>query len=84
MNNYKSDFFTVIKINISSITKHTRNISPRSKRSTNQSRMTFQPDISKPHLLSFLHSIYNSIKLTNQISLNLKNAKKAPYFLNNL
>jgi len=35
MSNPKPDFSTVIKTSISSITKHTRNISPNSKRNTN-------------------------------------------------
>jgi len=77
MSNSKPDFSTVIKTSISSITKHTRNISPNSKRSTNQSRITFQPDISKSHLLSFLHSMYNPIKLDNQSSLNFKKRRES-------
>jgi len=35
MSNPKPDFFTVIKISISSITKHSQNISHNSKRKTN-------------------------------------------------
>ena len=75
MNNPKLDFPTVIKTSIPSITKHPRNISPSSKHNTNQGRITFKPDISKPYLLSFLHSMYNSIKLNNYSSLK-RNAKK--------
>jgi len=59
MSNPKPDFPTVIKTSISSITKHPRNISPSSKCDTNQGRITFKSDISKPHLLSFLHSNLN-------------------------
>ena len=47
MNNPKPDFFTIIKTNISSITKHPMNICPSSKRNTNQGRITFQSNISK-------------------------------------
>ena len=63
MSNSIPDFSTVIKISISLIPKHPRNICPSSKHNTNQNRITFQPDISKPHLLSFFHSMYNSINL---------------------
>ena len=77
MSNPKSDFSTVIKTSISLITKQPRNISPSSKRNTNQSRITFQPDISKPHLLSFLHSMYNPIKLSNQSNLNFKKRRES-------
>ena len=66
MRNPKPDFPTVIKTSIPSITKHSWNIN--SKRNTNQDKITFKPDISKPHLLSFLHSMYNSIKLSNHSS----------------
>jgi len=59
MSNLKPNFPTVIKTIIQSITKHPRNICPNSKHNTNQSRITFQPDISKSHLLNFLHSMYN-------------------------
>ena len=83
MNNPELDFLTVIKTSIPSITKHPRNISPSSKRNTNQSRITFKPNINKPHLLSFLHSMYNSIKLINHCSLNFKkrreNTNKLPH-----
>ena len=72
MSNPKLDFFIVIKTSIPSITKHSLNISPSSKHNSNQGRITFKPDISKPHLLSFLHSMYNSIKLNNHSSLNFK------------
>ena len=82
MSNPKPNFFIVIKTSIPSITKP-MNIGPSSKRSTNQSRITFQPDISKPHRLSFLHSMYNPIKLSNQSSLNFKerreNSNKFPH-----
>ena len=77
MSNRKPNFPTIIKTSISSITKHPRNICPSSKRITNQSRITFQPDISKPHLLSFLHSMYNPIKPNNQSRLNFKKCKKS-------
>jgi len=77
MRNLKPDFLTVIKTSIPSITKHPRNISPSIKRNTNQGRITFKPDISKPHVLSFLHSMYNSIKLSNYTSLNVKKHKES-------
>jgi len=77
MSNPKPDCPTEIKTSISSITKHPQNISPSNKRNTNQGRITFKPDISKFHLLSFLHSMYNSIKLNNQSSLNLKKRSKS-------
>ena len=76
MSNLKPDFLTVIKTSIPSITKHQQNISPKRKRNTNQCRITFKSDISKPHLLSFLHSMYNSIKLNNHSCLNFKTRKK--------
>ena len=76
MSNPKPDFPTVIKTSILSIMKHSRNISPSSKRNTNQSRITFKSDISKPHLLSFLHNMYNFIKLNNHSSLNFKKRKE--------
>jgi len=83
MSNPKPDFPAVIKNNIPSITNHPKNIGHSSKRDTNQSRITFQQNISKPHLLSFLHSMYNPIKLSNQSSLNLKkrreNSNKFPH-----
>ena len=69
MSNPKPDFTTVIKTSISSITRHPRNTSPSSKRNTNQGRITFKPYISKPHILSFIHSMYNSIKLSNHSNL---------------
>ena len=78
MSNPKPNFPTVIKTSLPSITKHPKNICLSSKRTTNQSRITFQPDISKPNLLTFLHSMYNPIKLNNQSSLNFKKRKKAP------
>ena len=77
MSNPKPNFPTVIKTSISSITKHLRNICPSNKRNTNQSRITFQLDISKPHLLSFLHSMYNPIKLSNQSNMNSKKRRKS-------
>ena len=77
MSNFKPNFLTVIKTSISSIMKHPMNICPNSKRSTNQRRITFQLDISKPHLLSFLHSMYNPIKFSNQSSLNFKKHRKS-------
>ena len=77
MSNPKPDFPTIIKINISSNMKHPRNISPSSKDNTNQGRITFKSDISKPHLLNFLHSMYNSIKLNNHISLNFKKRRES-------
>ena len=77
MSNPKPDFLTVTKTSISSITKHPRNIDPNSKRSTNQSRITFQSDISKPHLFSFLHSMYNLIKFNKHSSLNFKKRKES-------
>ena len=77
MSNPKPDFPIVIKTSIQSITKHPRNISPNSKRSTNQGKITFKPNISKPHFLSFLHSMYNSIKLSNHISMNFKKRKES-------
>ena len=77
MSNYKPVFRTVIKTSISSITKHPWNISPTSKCNTNQGRITSKSCISKSHLLSFLHSMYNSIKLNNQSSLNFKKRWKS-------
>ena len=63
--------------------KHPRNINPSSKCSTNQGKITFKPYISKPYLLSFLHSMYNFIKLNNHSSLNFKkrreNTNKLPH-----
>ena len=73
MSNPKPNFPTIIKTSISSITKHPRN---NSKRSTNQGIITFKPNISKPHLLSFLHNMYNSIKLSNHSSLNFKKRRE--------
>ena len=52
--------------------KYPWNISSSSKYNTNQCRITFKPNISKSHLLSFLHSMYNSIKLNNHSNLNFK------------
>jgi len=69
MSSPKPDFYTVIKTSIPSITKHPNNICPNSKHNTNQCRVTFQPDISKSQLLSFLKNIYNFIKFNNQNSL---------------
>ena len=77
MNNPKPNFPIVIKTSISSIMNHRRNISPNRKRNTNQCRITFKPDISKLHLLSFLHSMYNFIKLNNHNGLNFKKHKKS-------
>jgi len=77
MSNLKPDFPTVIKTSIQSITKHPQNISSSSKRNTNQGRITFKLDINKPLLLSFLHSIYNSIKLSNHNSLNFKKHRES-------
>jgi len=62
MGNPKPDFPTVIKTSIPSITQHSRNIGSSSKHNTNQNKITFQPDISKLHLLSFFHNMYNPIK----------------------
>ena len=76
MNNHKTDFSTVIKTSIPSVTKHPRNISSSSKRNTNQGRITFKPSISKPHLLSSLHSMYNFIKLNNHNIPNFKKCKE--------
>jgi len=76
MSNPKPYFPTVIKTSISSITKQPWNISPSSKRGKNQGRITFKLYISKPHLLSFLHSMYNSIKLSNHRSLNFKKRRE--------
>ena len=84
MSNPKPDFLIVIKTSISSITKHPHNINPSSKRNTNQGRITFKSDISKPHLLSFLHSIYNSIKLSNHSSLNFKRRRENTYKLSHI
>ena len=77
MSNPKPVFPTIIKISIPSTTKHPQNISPSSKLSTNQDRITFKSNISKPHLLSFLHSMYNSIKLSNHSSLNFKKCRES-------
>ena len=52
ISNPKPDFLIVINTNISSIPKHQRNICPINKRNTNQSRITFQPEISKFYFLS--------------------------------
>ena len=76
MSNPKLDFITLIKTSISSITNYPRNISSNSKRSTNQNRITFEPDISKLHLLSFIPNMYNSIKLNNYNSLNFKKRRE--------
>ena len=77
MSNSKPDFPTVIKTSISSITKHPQNISFSSKRNTNQGRITFKPNSSKLHLLSFLQSMYNSIKLINRNSMNFKKRRES-------
>ena len=76
MSNPKSDFPTVIKTSIPSITKHPQNISLNSKHNTNQYRITFKSDISKFHILNFLHSKYNFIKLNNHSSLNFKKRRE--------
>ena len=77
MSNPKPDFPTIIKTNIPLMTKDPRNISPNSKRNTNLGKITFKHDISKPRLLSFLHSMYKSIKLGNYSSLNFKKRKES-------
>ena len=77
MSNPKPDFPTVIKTSISFITKHPRNISLNNKLSTNQGRITFKLYISKSHLLGFLHSMYNSVKLSNHNSLNFKKHRES-------
>jgi len=74
MSNPKPGFPTLIKTNISSITKHLINIGSSNKHNTNQNRITFHPDISKTHLLNFLHSMYH--KLSNQSSLNFKKCRE--------
>ena len=76
MSNPNPDFPTVIKISIPSITKHPRNISLSSKHNTNQGKISFKPNISKLHLLSFFHNMYNSIKLGNHSRLNFKKRKE--------
>jgi len=76
MSNLKPDFPIVVKISISSITKHPQNISLSNKCSTNQGKITFKSYISKPHLLSFLHNIYNFIKLSNYSSLNFEKRRE--------
>jgi len=70
MSNSKPDFFTVIKTIISSITKHPMNICPSSKCNTNQGKVTFE-------LLSFLQSIYNFIKFSNQSILNVNKRRES-------
>ena len=76
MSNPKLYFPTVIKASVPPITKHPHNLSPSSKCTTNQCRITFKTYISKTHLLSFLHNIYNSIKLSNQSNLNINKRRK--------
>jgi len=48
MSKPKPDFATVIKKNILSVKKYSRNINPSSKCNTNQGRITFKLDINKP------------------------------------
>jgi len=76
MSNPKPYFPTVIKTSVPPITKHPRNVTPNSSCTTNQGRITFKPYLTKTYLLSLLHSIYNSIKLSNQSSLNFNKRRK--------
>jgi len=76
MSNPKPYFPTVIKTSMLSITKQPWNNSPSNKRGKNQGRITFKLYISKSRLLSFLHNMYNSIKLSNHKSLNFKKRRE--------
>jgi len=61
--------------------KNPRYIGPNRKHSSTQSRITFQLGISKSHFFSFLQSMYNLIKLSNQNNMNFKKRRKSSNIL---
>jgi len=66
----KLDFLTVIK----TVFHQLRNIHGTLVLAANATQT--KTDIGKPYLLSFLHNMYNSIKLNNHIGLNFKKRRE--------